>query len=122
MKASNASSAATLVSAVQISCNARLAFGCWLFCNLASTLAVLCTQQRWNLSTFARGNCQDRLLYCHHQNMALMDFGHLSPLKSFSDTIRTFPILWVHCLARTVHQPLAGSSTRRIWHCNISTP
>src|SRR5471030_1052194 len=38
MKASNASSAATLVSAIQISCNARLAFGCWLFGSLASTL------------------------------------------------------------------------------------
>src|ERR1700676_1922778 len=46
MKASNASSAATLVSAIQISCNARLAFGCWLFGILASTFAVLCTQQR----------------------------------------------------------------------------
>src|SRR5450631_4669934 len=46
MKASNASSAAALVSAIQISCNARLVFGCWLFGNLASTLAVLCTQQR----------------------------------------------------------------------------
>src|SRR5229473_3706032 len=46
MKASNASSAATFVSAIQISCNARLAFGCWLFGNLASTFAVLCTQQR----------------------------------------------------------------------------
>src|SRR5437764_4625988 len=46
MKASNASSAATLVSAIQISCSARLAFGCWLFGNLASTFAVLCTQQR----------------------------------------------------------------------------
>src|SRR6195256_1968146 len=33
MKASNASSAAALVSAIQISCNARLAFGCWLFGN-----------------------------------------------------------------------------------------
>src|SRR5215472_14708713 len=46
MKASNASSAAALVSAIQISCSARLAFGCWLFGNLASTFAVLCTQQR----------------------------------------------------------------------------
>src|ERR1700680_4613782 len=46
MKASNASSAAALVSAIQISCNARLAFGCWLFGNLAITFAVLCTQQR----------------------------------------------------------------------------
>src|ERR1700755_2562914 len=46
MKASNANSAATFVSAIHISCNARLAFGCWLFGNLASTLAVLCTQQR----------------------------------------------------------------------------
>ena len=39
-------SAAALVSAIQISCSARLAFGCWLFGNLASTFAVLCTQQR----------------------------------------------------------------------------
>src|ERR1700730_15828963 len=46
MKASNANSAATFVSAIHISCNARLAFGCWLFGNLASTFAVLCTQQR----------------------------------------------------------------------------
>ncbi len=46
MKASNAVSASALVSAIQISCNARLAFGCWLFGSLASTLAVLCTQQR----------------------------------------------------------------------------
>src|SRR6266852_5763322 len=38
--------AAALVSAIQISCNARLAFGCWLFGNLAITFAVLCTQQR----------------------------------------------------------------------------
>src|SRR2546423_10310975 len=46
MKASNASPAATFVSAIQLSCNARLAFGCWLFGNLAITFAVLCTQQR----------------------------------------------------------------------------
>src|ERR1700689_822088 len=46
MKASNASSAAALVSAIQISCNERLALGCWLFGNLARTFAVLCTQQR----------------------------------------------------------------------------
>src|ERR1700745_2338574 len=46
MKASNASTAAALASAIQISCNARLAFGCWLFGNLAITFAVLCTQQR----------------------------------------------------------------------------
>src|SRR5437588_7146494 len=46
MKASNANSAATFVSAIHISCNARLAFGCWLFGSLASTFAVLCTQQR----------------------------------------------------------------------------
>jgi hypothetical protein len=37
---------AALVSAIQISCNARLALGCWLFGNLTSTFAVLCTQQR----------------------------------------------------------------------------
>src|SRR6266478_124120 len=46
MKASNAASASLLVSAIQISCNARLAFGCWLFGSLLRTLAVLCTQQR----------------------------------------------------------------------------
>ena len=46
MKASNASLAAAFVSAIQISCNARLALGCWLFGNFASTFAVLCTQQR----------------------------------------------------------------------------
>ena len=46
MKASNASSAAAFVSAIQISCKARLAFGCWLFGSLSSTFAVLCTQQR----------------------------------------------------------------------------
>src|SRR5436190_5234878 len=32
---------------IQISCSARLAFDCWLFGSLFSTLAVLCTQQRW---------------------------------------------------------------------------
>jgi hypothetical protein len=33
MKASNANSAPALISAIQISCNARLAFGCliWIF-------------------------------------------------------------------------------------------
>src|SRR5258708_23538853 len=36
-----------LVSAIQISCSARLAFDCWLFGSLLRTLAVLCTQQRW---------------------------------------------------------------------------
>src|SRR6201997_1961917 len=46
MKASNAASASLLVSAIQISCNARLAFGCWPFGSLLRTLAVLCTQQR----------------------------------------------------------------------------
>src|SRR5712671_3355311 len=46
MKASNAASASVLVSAIQISCNDRLALGCWLFGNLLRTLAVLCTQQR----------------------------------------------------------------------------
>src|SRR5215510_13048882 len=46
-KASKAASASVLVSAIQISCSARLAFGCWLFGSLLRTLAVLCTQQRW---------------------------------------------------------------------------
>src|SRR6266404_2686067 len=46
MKASNAASASLLVSAIQISCSDRLAFGCWLFGSLLRTLAVLCTQQR----------------------------------------------------------------------------
>src|SRR5438270_7414030 len=44
MKASNAASASLFVSAIQISCNDRLAFGCWLFGSLLRTLAVLCTQ------------------------------------------------------------------------------
>ena len=42
-----ATSASFFVSAIQISWSARLAFDCWLFGNLLSTLAVLCTQQRW---------------------------------------------------------------------------
>src|SRR5580700_7632925 len=46
MKASNVASASLLVSAIQISCGDRLAFGCWLFGSLLRTLAVLCTQQR----------------------------------------------------------------------------
>ena len=46
MKASNAASASLLVSAIQISCSDRLAFGCWLFGSLLRTFAVLCTQQR----------------------------------------------------------------------------
>src|SRR5882672_8800123 len=49
MKASNAASASLLVSAIQISCSDRLAFGCWLFGSLLRTLAVLCTQQRCEL-------------------------------------------------------------------------
>jgi hypothetical protein len=36
-----------LVSAIQISWSARLAFACWLFGSLFKTLAVLWTQQRW---------------------------------------------------------------------------
>src|SRR5436190_11019008 len=47
MKASNAASASFLVSAIQISWSARLAFDCWLLDSLFKTLAVLCTQQRW---------------------------------------------------------------------------
>src|ERR1700730_14599470 len=43
--ASNATRASFLVSAIQISSNARLALACWLFGNLVRTLAVLCTQQ-----------------------------------------------------------------------------
>src|SRR3954466_8291306 len=46
MKASNAAPASLPASAIQISCNDRLAFGCWLFGSLLRTLAVLCTQQR----------------------------------------------------------------------------
>src|SRR5438067_5710038 len=41
MKASNAASATLLVSAIQISCNDRLAFGCWLFGSLLRTLGGL---------------------------------------------------------------------------------
>src|SRR3984893_6556072 len=47
MKASNAASASFLVSAIQISWSARLAFDCWPLGSLFKTLAVLCTQQRW---------------------------------------------------------------------------
>src|ERR1700720_1266370 len=47
MKASNAARASFLVSAIQISWSARLAFDCWLLGSLFKTLAVLCTQQRW---------------------------------------------------------------------------
>src|SRR5215470_6591264 len=39
--------ASIFVSAIQMSCRARLALDCWLFGNLLRTLAVLCTQQRW---------------------------------------------------------------------------
>src|SRR5271168_5007884 len=46
MKPSNAASASDLVSAIQISCNERLAFACRLFGSLFKTFAVLCTQQR----------------------------------------------------------------------------
>ena len=47
MKASKALSASFLVSAIQISWRARFAFECRLLGSLLSTLAVLCTQQRW---------------------------------------------------------------------------
>src|SRR5580704_19332286 len=40
MKASNAASAPFLVSAIQISWSARLAFDCWLLGSLFKTLAV----------------------------------------------------------------------------------
>ena len=46
MNASSAASAAFLVSAIQMSCNARLALACRLFGSLFKTFAVLCTQQR----------------------------------------------------------------------------
>src|SRR5271156_4488001 len=46
MKPLNAASASDLVSAIQISCNERLAFACRLFGSLFKTFAVLCTQQR----------------------------------------------------------------------------
>src|SRR5262244_4269801 len=41
MKASNAARPSAFVSAIQISCNSRLAFGCWLFGSLASTYALV---------------------------------------------------------------------------------
>jgi hypothetical protein len=47
-KASNPASASAFVKAIQSSCKARLAFGCFLFGSLASTFAVLCTQQRYS--------------------------------------------------------------------------
>ena len=46
MNPSNAAAASVLVSAIQMSCNARLAFACRLFGSLLRTFAVLCTQQR----------------------------------------------------------------------------
>src|SRR5258707_5208162 len=46
-KASKATSASFLVSAIQISWRARLAFDCWLFGSLLRTLLVLSSQQRW---------------------------------------------------------------------------
>src|SRR5207253_7323940 len=52
-KASNAASASFLVSAIQISCSARLAFGCWLFGSLLSTLAVDRKSTRLNSSHVA---------------------------------------------------------------------
>jgi hypothetical protein len=53
-KTSNAASASFLVSAIQTSCSARLAFDCWLFGSLLSTLAVLCTQQRGSRAILPR--------------------------------------------------------------------
>ena len=46
MNASSAASAAVLVCAIQMPCNARLALACRLFGSLFKTFAVLCTQQR----------------------------------------------------------------------------
>ena len=45
LTAANPSGRPSTVTA-RLECKARLAFGCWLFGNLASTFAVLCTQQR----------------------------------------------------------------------------
>src|ERR1700724_3470885 len=45
-RVSNAATASFLVSAIQISCSARLALVCRLFGSLFRMLAVLCTQQR----------------------------------------------------------------------------
>src|SRR5829696_8971800 len=47
MKASKATSASFLVSAIQLSWSVRLAFDCRLFGSLFKTLAVLYTQQCW---------------------------------------------------------------------------
>src|SRR6266436_4271756 len=86
-KASNAASASFLVSAIQISCSARLAFDCWLFGSLLRTLAVLCTQQRWprvfgHTSSIA---CQkpsavgDREFGCHRKPAPLQIKEELLP-------------------------------------------
>src|SRR5215468_276847 len=61
MKASNAASASAFVSAIQISCRTRLSFRCWLFGSLASTLAVLCTQQRCSRDALQVEDRQQRL-------------------------------------------------------------
>src|SRR3954453_1752047 len=57
MKASNAASASLFVSAIQISCNDRLAFGCWLFGSLLRTLADGAAPLR--LWSVAFGRCAD---------------------------------------------------------------
>src|SRR5271166_4092193 len=87
-KASNAMSASFLVSAIQTSCSARLAFDCWLFGNLFSTLAVLCTQQRWPqvrgphlLDRLPEAECAvgDRKFGPHHEPAPLQIEEQLTP-------------------------------------------
>src|SRR5207344_1818409 len=55
-------SAPAFVSAIQISCRARLAFGCWLFGSLASTFAVLWTlcrrRHKVHWTKPLRGSCR----------------------------------------------------------------
>jgi hypothetical protein len=61
MKASNAGSATALVSAIQISCTARLAFGYWLFGSLASLRDLHILRMSAQSSTWRRCSPSRRL-------------------------------------------------------------
>src|SRR6195256_558795 len=97
MKASNAASASFLVSAIQISWSARLAFDCWLLGSLFKTLAVLCTQQRWprvlghtSLDRLpeAEGTVGDRELGSHRKPPPLEVEEELFPrLRALADAV-----------------------------------
>src|ERR1700741_274959 len=133
MKASNAASASLLVSAIQISCNARLAFGCWLFGSLLRTLAVLCTQQRCSRvvghsspsafqkpsepSATARSGATARPRFfksssSSRQSCALSRAPSVKPSSSFLPSGVAPMMTRMHCLA----------SSRRAWQVNTVGP